>query len=220
VLQGHHGGEGAPALLLHGGAAVPDYMGGCAQLLDGLFETIRYTQRGTPPSEGGPPYTIEAHMADALAVLDLFELERAWAIGDSRGGQLALHLLVTRRSGCSACSASRASRALRPHVAALLRAAGRDGAAAAGAGRLQASIETNRSLAEHFERGTLERGLPAARLPALFVHGEDDPMPLGETASLIPGVRVETIPNAGHFPWLERPEAFRRAVERLLASVD
>jgi pimeloyl-ACP methyl ester carboxylesterase len=95
ALRGHRGGSGAPALLLHGGAAVPDYTGGCAELLDGLFETIRYSQRGTPPSGGGPPYTVEAHVADALAVLDLFRLDRAWAIGHSWGGHLALHLLVT-----------------------------------------------------------------------------------------------------------------------------
>ena len=30
-------------------------------------------------------------------------------------------------------------------------------------------------------------------------------MPLGETAALIPGARVETIPDCGHFPWAERP---------------
>ena len=45
-------------------------------------------------------------------------------------------------------------------------------------------------------------------------------MPLGATPQLIPGALVETIPDAGHFPWVEQPEAFRRAVERLLASVD
>src|SRR5213083_3448125 len=39
VLRGHRGGEGAPALLLHGGAAVPDYLGECAALLDGLYST-------------------------------------------------------------------------------------------------------------------------------------------------------------------------------------
>ena len=94
VLRGHRGGSGAPALLLHGGAAVPDYLGECAKLLDGLFSTIRYTQRGTPPSDEGPPYSVERHVADALAVLDAFELERAWAIGHSWGGHLALHLLV------------------------------------------------------------------------------------------------------------------------------
>jgi pimeloyl-ACP methyl ester carboxylesterase len=93
-LQGHRGGSGPPALLLHGGAAIPDYLGGLADELAGTFTTYRYTQRGTAPSGGGPPYTVEAHMEDALAVLDTFGIDCAWAVGHSWGGHLALHLVV------------------------------------------------------------------------------------------------------------------------------
>jgi proline iminopeptidase len=93
-LRGHRRGSGPPALLLHGGAAVPDYLGGLADELAGTFTTYRDTQRGTSPSGGRPPYTIEAHMEDALFVLDTFGIDRAWAIGHSWGGHLALHLLV------------------------------------------------------------------------------------------------------------------------------
>jgi proline iminopeptidase len=95
-LHGRRGGSGPPALLLHGGAAVPDYLDGLAAELADVFTTLRYTQRGTPPSSGGPPFTIEAHVADALAVLDAFGVERAWAVGHSWGGHLALHLLVSQ----------------------------------------------------------------------------------------------------------------------------
>ena len=93
-LVGCASAEGAPALLLHGGPAIPDYLGPCALELDGLFATVRYTQRGVPPSTVGGPYSIESHMTDALAVLDARGIERAWAIGHSWGGHLALHLLV------------------------------------------------------------------------------------------------------------------------------
>ena len=263
VLRGHRGGSGEPALLLHGGAAVPDYTGGCAELLDGLFSTIRYTQRGTPPSEGAPPYTVEAHMADALAVLDSLGLERAWAIGHSWGGQLALQLLVAHPerllgvlcidalgSDGSVFAAYEESlhRQLGPEQSARIREIeerrrtgevteaellerfalswphyfARPAEALPPPERVgvRASIETNRSLAQHFVRRTLARGLPAGRLPALFVHGEDDPMPLGDTARSIRGARVETIPDCGHFPWVEQPAAFRAAVERLLESLD
>jgi proline iminopeptidase len=93
-LVGCAASDGAPTLLLHGGPAIPDYMGPVALELEGLFATMRYTQRGVPPSTVGGQYSIESHMEDALAVLDAREVDRAWAIGHSWGGHLALHLLV------------------------------------------------------------------------------------------------------------------------------
>lgn len=69
-------------------------MGSCAAELDGLFAGIRYSQRGTPPSTTGPPYSVESHMSDALRVLDHFGIDQAWAVGHSWGGHLALHLAV------------------------------------------------------------------------------------------------------------------------------
>ena len=79
--------------------------------------------------------------------------------------------------------------------------------------------DTMTSVRAHFEAGTLERGLPRLDLPALFLHGEGDPLPSSasvETAALIPGARVQLIAEAGHFPWLERPGFVRAAVEAML----
>jgi pimeloyl-ACP methyl ester carboxylesterase len=265
ALRGHRTGTGRPALLLHGGAAVPDYMGGCAAALDGLFATIRYTQRGTPPSGGEPPYTIETHVADAIAVLDFCELDRAWAIGHSWGGHLALHLALAapaRLDGLLLIDPLGADPSVFPAVDANLRRRLSDEQVArvddierrrregdvteadlverfalvwpqyfTGGKALipppervgvHASIETNRSVAAHFERGTLLRELGALDLPVLFVHGEDDPMPVASstsTAALFAQARIETIPDCGHFPWVEQPDAFRAAVERLTRAV-
>jgi pimeloyl-ACP methyl ester carboxylesterase len=266
VLRGHRGGTGASALLLHGGAAVPDYMAECAAALDGLFGTIRYTQRGTPPSEAGPPFTIESHAADAVAVLDALGIDRAWAIGHSWGGHLALHLanlheerllglllidplgadptvfveldanlrrglsdeeqarvdeIEERRRGGDVDEADLLERfrLVWPQYFARQEHASPPPARVG----VRASIETNRSIGAHFEAETLVFGLPGVSLPARFVHGADDPMPVASTertAALLDDARVETIPAAGHFPWLEQPEAFRATVERLLADVD
>jgi pimeloyl-ACP methyl ester carboxylesterase len=59
------------------------------------------------------------------------------------------------------------------------------------------------------------------RLPALFVHGEQDALLLRSsiaTAALIPGATVVTIPECGHFPWEERAGELRDAVQGFLAS--
>jgi pimeloyl-ACP methyl ester carboxylesterase len=264
LLVGHRGGEGSPALVLHGGAAVPDYTEGLAAELGGYFSTLRYTQRGVLPSTTGGPYSIESHSADALAVLDHFGIERAWAVGHSWGAHLALHLAVARPDrllgviGVDALGAygdvfeeagENLLRGLRPEQRARVlevEAARRRGEASdemlyerftlvwpqyfadpaavveppprVGA---ECSTGTNASIAEHFRRGTLVRGLPEVRLPALFVHGVLDPLPLSSverTAALVPCARLETIPDCGHFPWWERPGEVRRIVGEFLAQ--
>ena len=265
VLSGHVGGEGPPALLLHGGAAVPDYLEGLAAELAPLLTTYRYTQRGTPPSTGGPPYSIEAHMEDALAVLDAFEIPRAWLVGHSWGGHLALHLALAQPERLLGviCVAplgafgdvfteqdANLRRRLTPEAVARLdeiegrRRAGEvteaelvdrfailwpqyfaddrhpSSASPVDHVGVEASIGVNRSLTEHFDRQTLVNGLPQARLPVLFVHGEldaDPPRASAETAQLIPGAHVELIPGCGHFPWLEAPGEVARAVAAVVA---
>jgi pimeloyl-ACP methyl ester carboxylesterase len=264
-LRGHRGGAGPPALLLHGGAALPDYLDGLAEELGGLFATYRYTQRGAPPSGGGPPFTIEQHMADALSVLDAFGIDRVWAVGHSWGGHLALHLLVCHPErldgvvGVDPLGAipdvfadldANLRRGLTPDevrrlddIEARRRAGAVDETDLVERFRLvwpgffadpdrmlpapqhvgvEASVGTNRSIAEHFERGTLRKRLPGATLPVLIVHGGLSPLPVRssvETAALVPGAGLVVVANASHFPWVDLPGAVRDAVEPFLHFV-
>jgi pimeloyl-ACP methyl ester carboxylesterase len=262
-LAGHRGGEGPPALVLHGGPAVPDYTEGLAEELGSLFTTIRYTQRGVEPSTVGAPYTIESHSADALAVLDHFGVDRAWAVGHSWGGHLALHLAVShpdRLFGVVAVDPLGAHGGVFEEAGENLRRGLTDAERArvdevedlrrrgeatdddlrerfeilwpqyfadpASATRIPLRIgpdcsrDTNASIVEHFERGTLRRGLPGVRLPVLFVHGDLDPLPLAwveRTAALVPDARLDVIAGCGHFPWWEAPGETGRAAGEFLA---
>ena len=265
VLHGHRADAGPPALLLHGGPAMPDYLGPLSAELDGLLATIRYTQRGTLPTTVGAPFSIESHAADAIAVLDAFEVDRAWAVGHSWGGHLALHLAVSSPErllglilvaplGAYSDVFADQDRVLRgrltaEQVALIQRVEERRRAGEATEHDLlerfdliwpnwfakpeeapphgfrhlgvQCSRDTNASISHHFEAGTLAERLPAVRLPALFVHGDLDALPVRAstgTAALIPGARVELLPGLGHFPWLERRGAVRGAVEPFLAG--
>jgi pimeloyl-ACP methyl ester carboxylesterase len=62
------------------------------------------------------------------------------------------------------------------------------------------------------------RRLPEISVPAVFVLGEDSPVPVlagRETAALIPGAEVIIVPRAGHFPWIERPSCVAAALAAL-----
>jgi pimeloyl-ACP methyl ester carboxylesterase len=74
---------------------------------------------------------------------------------------------------------------------------------------------TFESILWHFEHQTLERQLPALRVPTALVLGADSPIPPGHgiaTAALIPGAQYRIEPDCGHFAWLERPGSVRQAL--------
>jgi pimeloyl-ACP methyl ester carboxylesterase len=201
---------------------------------------------------------------DALSVLDAFGIDRAWAVGHSWGGHLALHLLVAhpeRVHGVVAVDPLGAfvdalaemdeKRRLALSAEANARLDAIEDRRRAGAVTeaelverfalvwpiyfadqakalppparvgVEASIEVNRSLVDHFERQTLAKGLPAATQPVLFVHGGLSVIPTwstADTAALVPGAEVVIVPGCGHFPWVDCPGSVHRAVERLLDS--
>ena len=90
-LAGVRSGSGRPLLVLHGGPAVNDYSDWFAAELAG-WDALRYTQRGVAPSVTEGPFTIEQHVADALAVLDQHGVAAATVLGHSWGGYLAMQL--------------------------------------------------------------------------------------------------------------------------------
>jgi pimeloyl-ACP methyl ester carboxylesterase len=92
-IAGSVQGIGAPLLLLHGGPAMSDYMELLAPELTG-WRWVRYQQRGLAPSAPDGPFTVERHVADAVAVLDEAGIDRAVVLGHSWGGYLALNLAL------------------------------------------------------------------------------------------------------------------------------
>lgn len=83
---------GPPALLLHGGPSLSEYLDSLAAELRGVMTTARYQQRGLAPSVVDGPMDVDGHVADAVAVLDALGWQRAWLVGHSWGGHLAMHV--------------------------------------------------------------------------------------------------------------------------------
>jgi pimeloyl-ACP methyl ester carboxylesterase len=65
--------------------------------------------------------------------------------------------------------------------------------------------------------------LDLIQVPALVIHGADDPIvPLEEAqamAAAIQGAQMEVIPEAGHLPNLENPQAFNHAVREFVTAL-
>jgi proline iminopeptidase len=99
VAGGHisvsESGSGPTVLLLHGGPGLSDYTFTLVPELADGYRVVRFQQRGLAPSTTDGPFTVERHVADALAVMDMLDIERACVVGSSWGGHLAMHLVVS-----------------------------------------------------------------------------------------------------------------------------
>ena len=256
--------SGPPALLLHGGPSLSEYLDSLAEELAGVLTTARYQQRGLAPSLVEGTLDVETHVADAVAVLDALGWDRAWLVGHSWGGHLAMHVAAAhpeRVMGLVVLDGLGAvgdggTAALGPSLTAMLSddvrarveeldAKGDRGEASEDEHREQMRLVwpyyfadpssappmpafrfhpfgavTWDSIKQHFERRTLERGLPTFTMPALVVHGERSPIPPVEaerTAALMPQAQL-AINRYGHWPWLEEPGLVRKLISEFVAA--
>lgn len=83
-------GSGPPLVLLHGGPGLWDYLGPVAEMVDDLATVYRYDQRACGRSSGGPPFTLEAAIADLEALREYWGHERWVVLGHSWGATVGL----------------------------------------------------------------------------------------------------------------------------------
>jgi pimeloyl-ACP methyl ester carboxylesterase len=81
-------------LLMHGGPGLTDYIAMLGAELAG-WRWITYQQRGHAPSTTQGPFTVERHVADAVAVLDTVGADQVIVLGHSWGGHLAMHFALS-----------------------------------------------------------------------------------------------------------------------------
>ena len=92
LIAGLRAGTGPRVLLLHGGPGLAfDYLRDLADELAQENDVAWYQQRGQEPSAAEGPYTVAADVGDARRVLDALGWQKAYVVGHSWGGHLALH---------------------------------------------------------------------------------------------------------------------------------
>ncbi len=88
-------GTGPRVLLLHGGPGLSaGYLDELVPELVPGYQVALYQQRGLAPSTQDGPFTVAQAVADAVAVLDGLQWDKAFVVGHSWGGHLALHVAV------------------------------------------------------------------------------------------------------------------------------
>src|SRR5215510_4653823 len=93
LISGLRAGEGPPVLLLHGGPGMSfDYLCDLADELAEENDVAWYQQRGQPPSAVEGPHNVATDVDDARRVLDALGWDKAYVVGHSWGGHLALHV--------------------------------------------------------------------------------------------------------------------------------
>jgi pimeloyl-ACP methyl ester carboxylesterase len=93
LIAGLRAGDGPPVLLLHGGPGLSfAYLRDLAEELAEENDVAWYQQRGQPPSAVEGPHTVATDVDDARRVLDALGWDKAYVVGHSWGGHLALHV--------------------------------------------------------------------------------------------------------------------------------
>jgi pimeloyl-ACP methyl ester carboxylesterase len=93
TIVGLRAGNGPPVLLLHGGPGLGfDYLRDLAEELAEENDIAWYQQRGQAPSAVEGPHTVATDVDDARRVLDALGWDKAYVVGHSWGGHLALHV--------------------------------------------------------------------------------------------------------------------------------
>ncbi|MFC7622670.1 alpha/beta fold hydrolase [Microlunatus sp. GCM10028923] len=81
------------------------------------------------------------------------------------------------------------------------------------------NVTANREV--RFDEADLVRWAGAVRCPVTFLHGDQDPRPVAnvvELAGLVRRSRKRIIADAGHLPWLERPDETSELLHELITQ--
>src|SRR5262245_26911650 len=92
---------------------------------------------------------------------------------------------------------------------------------AAPAAALRNFSNINRSVMGSLGAFDLRSQLAAVKAPTLVIHGDSDPIPMAsarEWAASLPDGRLLVIEQSGHFPFVERPDAFFPSATAFLKS--
>jgi pimeloyl-ACP methyl ester carboxylesterase len=195
-------GTGSPVLLIMGAVYSSAMWYPALPALAAQHRLISFDNRGTGKSTWTPTASIADMTADALAVLDAADLERAHVYGISLGGVIALELALAAPERVRSLVLG-ATCVLTPD-------------------KPRAPLEVNDALLAASRRDLAD--IATLAMPALVMHGTEDPIvPVDwgrELADTLPDSRLRIYEDCGHNYLVEMGDVPNRDVLDFLAEVD
>lgn len=240
-------GSGPPILFAHGAGGNAGIWFEQIAAFSGSYQCVAFDHRTFARSPADPATISPIQFRDdALAILDVLEIEQAHLVAQSMGGWTCLRMLLDRPERVLSLTMSCTPGGLpnpQPTESAK-NLTSNDGPGAAGVmltmSRVTAkdpvrmqlyqtingfntrfSMAYLRSLADSDSAVALE-DLAAVEQPVLFISGAEDPLfPSAQLASYVPhfpDARIEVVEDAGHSPYFEQPLVFNGLLADLLKN--
>ena len=178
-------------------------------------------------------YTIERARAPAamaacrrLALLDPAPVTRAWrdAFEEAFAARMRSPAIVALRDALAASGLRERDRDAYRQRAFELSVAGyfADPARARDLTPFRVTGRVQQSIWDSLGDFDLRAGLATVRLPALVVHGRNDPIPLESSQGVADalGAELVVLDDCGHVPYVEQPAALFTALDRFLRATD
>jgi len=235
------GPESAPAVIfVHGLAASSAVWQGQAERLRDRFRVVRYDLRSHGASQAvDVPCTRADLGAELIGVLDALGIQRAFVVGHSAGGVIAMHAALDRPERVralvlvgTASECNEKTRAWYESTAATARERGGEGAVKAmGLRSTGAPVPDGRGFAHlalamcTLNTDPLTERMRTLAAPLLVIVGDKDFLGAGGSVILhraVAGSELEIVPGRGHGIYVEDPDWFAARIaeffERVLAS--
>jgi len=239
-------GTGSPLVLVHGFTTTAEFWREQVEIFSAQYRLIRINLpgHGTSPGPSTRSYTIDAFAGDVVKVFEALRIGSAFLVGLSMGGTIAQKIaldfpelvralvlvgatphglgadvkvdnVLANIDGMGVVAASQRviERSFGAHAAEELLAFARREVA-------QTPDFVAREAIASLNASDSRPSLQNIRMPTLVMVGAEDVItPVEESRALVAGIpnsRLEIIAGAGHFPMLEQPESFNRALARFL----
>lgn len=242
----HVSGAGSPLVFVHGFTTTAEFWREQVEAFSSRHRVFRINLpgHGVSPRPEGRSYTISAFTNDILKVFQAFKIDEAILVGLSMGGTVAQSFILAHRERVRALvlvGATPHGLGADVNVDNVLKAIDELGVVKASQNVIDRSFGStaSRELVEFAKKEVAQTPAFVAReaiaslnasdsrdrlrdicVPTLVVVGNEDIItPPAESVILAEGIvgsRLEVIADAGHFPMLERPQAFNHVLESFL----